>query len=117
MSGQGNVGVPIKLLFEAEGMKVTVEMKNGEIYRGLLLSAEETMNMNLSDVIRTGRTGKISKIPNVYLRGSGIRFIALPELLKNAPVFQKVTAMKRKQEEFQKQTKQQAVGKRKRGAE
>ena len=94
-------------------------MKNGEIYRGLLISAEETMNMNLSDVIRTARNGKISKIPNVYLRGSGIRFIALPDLLKNAPVFQKVTAMKRKQEELQQQHKQQQGGgmKRKRGGE
>mmetsp|Transcript_27811 Transcript_27811/g.39119 ORF Transcript_27811/g.39119 Transcript_27811/m.39119 type:complete len:115 (-) Transcript_27811:88-432(-) len=112
-----NLGVPIKLLFEAEGMKVTVEMKNGEIYRGLLIGAEETMNMNLSDVIRTARNGKISKIPNVYLRGSGIRFIALPDLLKNAPVFQKVTAMKRKQEELQQQNKQQGGMKRKRGGE
>ena len=73
-------------------------MKNGEIYRGLLLSAEDTMNMTLSDVLRTARNGQISKLPSVYLRGSSIRFIALPDLLKNAPVFQKVTTMKRKME-------------------
>lgn len=77
-------------------------MKNGEIYRGLLLSAEDTMNMALSDVLRTSRNGQISKLPSVYLRGSSIRFIALPELLKNAPVFQKVTTMKRKMEQDQK---------------
>lgn len=98
-----SVGVPIKLLFEAEGMKITAEMKNGEIYRGLLLNAEDTMNISLSEVIRTARNGQISKIPNVYLRGSGIRFIALPELLKNAPCFQKVATMKRKMEEAQSQ--------------
>jgi len=109
-----NVGVPIKLLFEAEGMKVTAEMKNGEIYRGLLLSAEETMNISLSDVLRTARNGQISKLPSVYLRGSSIRFIALPELLKNAPVFQKVAMMKRKMEQEQEQ-RQQEGGKRKRG--
>jgi small nuclear ribonucleoprotein D3 len=74
-------------------------MKSGEIYRGLLLSAEDTMNVSLSEVIRTARNGKISKLPNVYLRGSGIRFIALPDLLKNAPCFQKVQSMKRKMEE------------------
>lgn len=111
-----NVGVPIKLLHEAEGMKVTVEMKNGEIYRGLLLSSEDTMNMSLSEVLRTARNGQITKLPNVYLRGSSVRFIALPELLKNAPVFQKVTAMKRKMEAAQQQRQQQQGGqKRKRG--
>ena len=73
-------------------------MKSGEIYRGLLVSAEESMNMSLSDVLRTARNGQITKLTNVYLRGSSIRFIALPELLKNAPVFQKVKTMKRKME-------------------
>jgi small nuclear ribonucleoprotein D3 len=97
--GGSDVGVPIKLLFEAEGMKITVEMKNGEIYRGLLLGAEDTMNVSMSDVLRTARDGKISKLPNVYLRGSSIRFIALPDLLKNAPIFQKVQTQKRKLEE------------------
>lgn len=108
-----NIGVPIKLLFEAEGMKVTAEMKNGEIYRGMLLSAEETMNLSLSDVLRTTRNGQITKLPSVYLRGGSIRFIALPDLLKNAPVFQKVTMMKRKME--QEQEERQQGNKRKRG--
>jgi small nuclear ribonucleoprotein D3 len=36
------------------------------------------MNVSLSDVLRTARNGKITKMPNVYLRGSSIRFIALP---------------------------------------
>ena len=93
-----NVGIPIKLLFEAEGMKVTVEMKNGEIYRGLLLNAEDTMNLTLSEVIRTARNGQVSKLPTVYLRGSGIRFVALPELLRNAPAFKKVAMQKAKME-------------------
>jgi small nuclear ribonucleoprotein D3 len=95
-----NVGIPIKLLFEAEGMKITVEMKSGEIYRGLLLGAEDTMNVSLSEVLRTSRTGQISKLANVYLRGSSVRFIALPDLLKSAPIFQKVTSQKRKLEEL-----------------
>mmetsp|Transcript_25001 Transcript_25001/g.36722 ORF Transcript_25001/g.36722 Transcript_25001/m.36722 type:complete len:94 (+) Transcript_25001:457-738(+) len=74
-------------------------MKNGETYRGLLLSAEETMNMSLSDVIRTARNGQVSKLPSVYLRGGGVRFIALPDLLRNAPVFKKVAILKKKMEE------------------
>ena len=82
-------------------------MKSGEIYRGLLLSAEETMNMSLSEVLRTARNGQITKLSNVYLRGSSIRFIALPELLKNAPVFQTVKTMKRKMEQAQQQKQAQ----------
>jgi small nuclear ribonucleoprotein D3 len=110
-----NVGIPIKLLYEAEGMKISVEMKNGEIYRGLLLGAEDTMNVSMSEVLRTSRTGQISKLANVYLRGSSIRFIALPDLLKSAPLFQKVTSMKRKMEEAKTQQQQTDVKKRKRG--
>ena len=73
-------------------------MKNGEIYRGLLLNAEDTMNMTLSEVVRTARTGHVSKLQNVYLRGGGIRFIALPDLLRNAPAFKRVSSMKAKME-------------------
>ena len=97
-----NVGVPVKLLIEAEGMKITVEMKSGEIYRGLLISAEgETMNVSLSDVLKTLANGQVRKFPAsslIYLKGTAIRFIALPELLKNSPLFTKVATQKRKLE-------------------
>ncbi|GKY90920.1 hypothetical protein MPSEU_000064800 [Mayamaea pseudoterrestris] len=98
-STTNTVGIPIKLLYEAEGMKITVELKSGEIYRGLLLGAEDTMNVSLSEVLRTSRTGQISKLPTVYLRGKSIRFIALPDLLKSAPMLQKVSSQKRKMDE------------------
>jgi hypothetical protein len=35
-----SIGVPIKLLHEAENHVVTVELKNGELYRGYLTEAE-----------------------------------------------------------------------------
>lgn len=109
-----SVGVPIKLLYEAEGMKISVELKNGEIYRGVLLGAEDTMNVSLNQVLRTARDGKITKLPNVYLRGSSIRLIALPDLLKSAPVFQSVQSQKRKLDEAmarkQPPTKKRKVG-------
>jgi len=52
--------------------------------------------MSLSEVIRTARNGQVSKLPSVYIRGGSVRFIALPELLRKAPVFSKVISMKRK---------------------
>jgi small nuclear ribonucleoprotein D3 len=105
------VGVPIKLLYEAEGMKITVELKNGEMYRGLLLGAEDSMNVSLQDVLKTARNGQVSKLPNVYLRGASIRLIALPDLLKSAPVFQKVQKQKRKMEDNQAQYEAKEGGK------
>ena len=44
-----SVGVPIKLLYQGEGNIVTVEMKNGEVYRGMLTQAEDTMNCQLKE--------------------------------------------------------------------
>ena len=74
-------------------------MKNGETYRGMLLGAEDTMNLTLSDVVRTARNGQVSKLSSVYLRGGNVRFVALPNLLKSSPVFKKVAVMKKKMEQ------------------
>lgn len=44
-----DAGVPVKLLFQGEGHVVTVELKNGEVYRGQLVAAEDTMNCQLKE--------------------------------------------------------------------
>lgn len=54
-------GVPVKLLHEAEGHAVTVELKTGELYRGHLDAAEDTMNLTLSKVSFTARDGRVTK--------------------------------------------------------
>lgn len=43
------LSVPVKLLKEGEGHMVTVELKTGEVYRGLLVESEDTMNLHLSE--------------------------------------------------------------------
>jgi len=80
----------VKLLHEAEGHPVTVELRNGELYRGHLASVEDSMNCQLTGVVHTGRDGKVTKLEHVYIRGSQLRFLVLPELLKNAPIFKMV---------------------------
>ena len=80
-------------------------MKNGEIYRGLLLNAEDTMNMTLTDVVRTARNGQVSKIPSLHVLWSGLRFISLPDILMNAPVLKKVITMKNAETERKTGTK------------
>lgn len=39
-----SIGVPIKVLHEAEGHIVTCETIDGEVYRGKLIEAEDNMN-------------------------------------------------------------------------
>ena len=44
------VGIPIRLLHEAESHVITVELKNSEIYRGMLLKSQDNMNLELTTV-------------------------------------------------------------------
>ena len=41
------LGVPVKVLHEAEGHVVTVEASTGELYRGTLIEAEDNMNLQV----------------------------------------------------------------------
>ena len=43
------LGVPVKVLHEAEGHTVTVESATGELYRGVLIEAEDNMNMQVQN--------------------------------------------------------------------
>eukprot|EP01114_Cavostelium_apophysatum_P008356 TRINITY_DN20781_c0_g1_i1.p1 TRINITY_DN20781_c0_g1~~TRINITY_DN20781_c0_g1_i1.p1 ORF type:complete len:121 (+),score=5.54 TRINITY_DN20781_c0_g1_i1:109-471(+) len=85
-----SIGVPIKLLHEAEGHTVTIELKTGELYRGFLVESEDNMNCQLSNINYTGRDGRIAEMEHAFIRGSKIRFLILPDMLKNAPMFKKV---------------------------
>merc|ERR1712048_773888 len=79
-------------LHEAEGHIVTLETLTGEVYRGKLLEAEDNMNCQLSQITMTARDGKVSQLEQVFIRGSKIRFVILPDMLKNAPMFKKMMA-------------------------
>jgi len=85
-----SIGVPIKLLHEAEGHTITVELKTGEVYRGFLVESEDNMNCQLSTITYTARDGRSSELEHAFIRGSKIRFVILPDMLKNAPMFKKV---------------------------
>jgi small nuclear ribonucleoprotein (snRNP)-like protein len=61
------IGVPIKVLHEAEGHVISVELKNGEIYRGELIEAEDNMNLHLANVTHTNRTGKVAALEQVKI--------------------------------------------------
>ena len=43
----GTVGIPVKLLHEAVGHTITIELKGGVTYRGRLFDAEDNFNLSL----------------------------------------------------------------------
>ena len=66
---------------------MTCETITGEVYRGRLIEAEDNMNCQIQNVTVTYRDGRVAQLENIYLRGSKIRFMILPDMLKNAPMF------------------------------
>ncbi|CAO3652426.1 unnamed protein product [Mucor hiemalis] len=56
------IGVPIKLLHEAQGHIISLELKTGQLYRGKLLEAEDNMNIQLRDITVTARDGRVSQL-------------------------------------------------------
>lgn len=63
---------------------------SGEVYRGKLIEAEDNMNCQMADVCVTYRDGRTHQLENVFVRGSKIRFLVLPDMLKNAPMFKNI---------------------------
>ncbi|ONH69658.1 Small nuclear ribonucleoprotein Sm D3 [Cyberlindnera fabianii] len=80
-----SAGIPVKLLSEAQGHVVSLELNSGETYRGKLV--EYNMNVQLNDITVTSREGKVTHLDNAFVRGSNIRFFVVPEMLRNAPMF------------------------------
>lgn len=85
-----SISVPVKLLYEAENNVVTIEIKSGEMFRGYLLESSDAMNVRLDDVKMTSKDGKVTHLDQVYLRGSQIRFIIVPDMLKYSPMFKTI---------------------------
>ncbi|KAL8661177.1 MAG: hypothetical protein Q9202_005834 [Teloschistes flavicans] len=81
------IGIPIKLLNEAQNHVVTLEITSGQVYRGKLIEAEDNMNVQLRDITVTARDGRVSHLDQVYIRGSHVRFFIVPDMLRNAPMF------------------------------
>jgi len=94
ITGKTGVGVPIVMLHEGEAHVVSVEMKNGYLYRGIMESSEDNWNLLLKNCILTKPNGEQSNISIVYLRGDQINFVVLPPMLTEAPVFKRVQDFK-----------------------
>uniref|UniRef100_A0A0G4GXL8 Small nuclear ribonucleoprotein Sm D3 n=1 Tax=Chromera velia CCMP2878 TaxID=1169474 RepID=A0A0G4GXL8_9ALVE len=82
-----SIGIPVKLLHEALGHTITIELKTAELYRGILATIEDNMNMMVEGVTVTAKDGKVTTLEQVYIRGSQIRFVIVPDMLRHAPMF------------------------------
>ncbi|KAI5384304.1 Small nuclear ribonucleoprotein SmD3b [Lathyrus oleraceus] len=127
-----SLGIPVKLLHEASGHVVTVELKSGELYRGNMIECEDNWNCQLESITYTAKLnswpaypgtvsdaaaglglccilgqltrfeemikvwarkdGKTSQLEHVFIRGSKVRFMVIPDMLKNAPMFKRLDA-------------------------
>ncbi len=81
------IGIPIKVLHEAKGLVVSLELKTGQTYRGRLISVEDNMNIQLKDVTIIARDGQVTAAEAIFIRGSHIRFVVVPDNLRHAPLF------------------------------
>lgn len=111
-----SLGIPIKVLHEAEGHIITCETTDGKsnrienafqslqskltlvhdfhpgvVYRGKLIEAEDSMNLQMSNITVTNRDGSVTGMQSCFLRGSKIMYVVMPDILKHAPVFNKAT--------------------------
>lgn len=55
-----------------------------------LITAEDNLNVSMKEITVTARDGQQSKLETVYIRGSMIRFVIVPDMLQQAPMFKRV---------------------------
>jgi U6 snRNA-associated Sm-like protein LSm4 len=60
-----------------------IDTKNGESYDGKLVAIDSFMNVQLSNVIITSKTGNFSKSTEVFIRGNNIKSMQFDEEIIN----------------------------------
>ena len=95
VTGASGIGIPVILLHDAEGGFVTVELKNGFSYRGILDESQDNFNCTIKDCTKIDPQGGEIKLDMAFVRGSQIKFIIVPEMLKLAPYFRRISAWRK----------------------
>lgn len=74
--------LPLFMLTSVKNQEILVELKNGETVYGKLTDCDSWMNLTLSEVVVNYNKGeKFNKLNNIYIRGSHIKFLRLPDLV------------------------------------
>jgi small nuclear ribonucleoprotein D3 len=97
VSGKGGVGIPTLLFHEGEGLTLSIETKDGALYRGRAEFTEDNMNVSLVEVTAYGPPGSPgpaggTRLERAFIRGSQITFVVYPPILAKAPFFERVRA-------------------------
>lgn len=79
--------IPIKLLHEATGFEVTIQLISGDKYRGILSMVEDNMNCYLNEAEHIFPNGNTEPSETAYIRGSNILFVNVPEIFENSRLF------------------------------
>ncbi|RDY01085.1 Small nuclear ribonucleoprotein SmD3b, partial [Mucuna pruriens] len=66
-----SLGIPVKLLHEASGHVVTVELKSGEFYRGSMIECEDNWNCQLESITYTAKNAPMFKRLDARIKGKG----------------------------------------------
>lgn len=73
-----SLGIPVKLMHEATGHVVTVELKSGELYRGTMIECEDNWNCQLDSITFTAKvTSRFYIFSLLGLRVCNLRFALL----------------------------------------
>ena len=86
--------IPLRLFNSSEDYLITVELKSGELYRGKLIHTSYNMDCQLSNVKYTNpndelNPNKVIALDSVFIRGSNILLLILPDLLSEQNMFDK----------------------------
>lgn len=71
------------------------ELKSNVVLRGRLEESEDNFNCHMRDVLLKYPDGKESTAPAMFIRGSQIRMVILPDVLKHAPMFKRIFLAKK----------------------
>ncbi|RNF08576.1 small nuclear ribonucleoprotein SmD3 [Trypanosoma rangeli] len=81
--------IPLKVLFDAIGTTISLEVSNGELYTGTLSEVQDNMNVMLTAAKKTVKSGRTVEMKSVFVRGASIVFFQLPDALRTSPALVK----------------------------
>ncbi|KAL0248231.1 hypothetical protein GEMRC1_003467 [Eukaryota sp. GEM-RC1] len=74
--------LPLSILTLSKGKNVSIELKNGDLYQGTLNESDIFMNIHLKEATFLSKDRQTSqKLPEIYLRGIGVKYIKFPDEL------------------------------------
>jgi small nuclear ribonucleoprotein D3 len=95
VTGGNGIGIPVIVLHDAEGGFVTIELKNGFSYRGVLDEAQDNFNCMVKNCTKISPKGEETQLEMAFVRGAQIKFIVVPEMLSLAPYFERIKAWRK----------------------